>query len=124
MRRLTACKNADISKIKTIQMALSKEDRKLQKELTEFVNKLDPYNKHFENAKRNYVIIRPHDLGTIMTLRYGDDWRSKVSKSIASCAACKLNELKKIAIEMDSARKTLEQLAEKAKQKKQEEDDR
>lgn len=104
-------------------MALSKEDKKLQKELTEFVEKLEPYSKHFENAKRNYVIIRPHDLGHIMTLRYGDDWRSKVSKQIATCAACKLNELKKIAIEMDSARKTLEQLAEKAKMKQKKQED-
>lgn len=98
-------------------MALSKEDKKLKKELTEFVDKLEPYSKHFENAKRNYVIIRPHDLGAIMTLRYGEDWKSKVNKQVTTCAQCKLNELKKIAIEIDSAKKTLEQLAEKAKQK-------
>lgn len=98
-------------------MALSKEDKKLKKELSEFVDKLEPYSKHFANAMRNYVIIRPQDLGAILTLRYGEDWRSKVSKQVTTCAQCKLNELKKIAIEIDSAKRTLEQLAEKAKQK-------
>jgi phage anti-repressor protein len=96
---------------------LSKEDKALKKELTEFVEKFEPYSKHFANAMRNYVIIRPQDLGAILTLRYGSDWKSKVSKQVTTCAQCKLNELKKIAIEIDSSKRTLEQLAEKAKQK-------
>lgn len=96
---------------------LSKKEKALKKELTEFVEKFEPYSKHFANAMRNYVIIRPHDLGAILTLRYGEDWKSKVNKQVTTCAQCKLNEIKKIAIEIDGAKKTLEQLAEKAKQK-------
>ena len=95
-------------------MALTKEDIKLKKELTEQVNKLAAYEKYFEMSKRNYIIIRPQTLGELFTDRYGTDWRNQVSRQVTTCSTCKLREILKIAMEYDSMKKTLKQLEEKA----------
>lgn len=94
-------------------MALTKEDIKLKKELTEQVNKLSAYEKYFEMSKRNYIIIRPQTLGELFTARYGSEWRNQVSKQVTTCSTCKLREILKIAMEYDSMKKTLKQLEEK-----------
>ncbi len=101
---------------------MSKEDKQLLAELQEQVDKLAPFEKHFSNAKHNYMIIRPQDLGALLTARYGTDWRSKVNKQVTTCTSCKLNEIKKIAMEYDSMNATISQLLESKKNKKQEED--
>ena len=94
-------------------MALTKEDIKLKKELTEQISKLSAFEKYFEMVKRNYIIIRPQTLGELFTNRYGTDWRNQVSRQVTTCSSCKLREILKIAMEYDSMKKTLKQLEEK-----------
>lgn len=98
-----------------------KEDKALLKSLKEQVDKLSPFEKHFDNAKRNYLIMKPQTLGELLTARYGEDWRDKVSKQVTSCTSCKLKEVLKIGLEYDSMKKTIQQLEESAKKKKEEE---
>ena len=99
-------------------MALTKEDKALLKDLTEQVEKLAPFEKHFNNAKHNYMIIRPQDLGDLLTARYGLDWRNHVNKQVTTCTSRKLNEIKKISMEYDSMKATIAQLEEKNNTKK------
>ena len=96
---------------------MSKEDKQLLKELKEQVEKLTPFEKHFENAKHNYMIIRPQDLNSLLTARYGTDWKSFVKKQVMTCATCKLNEIKKIGMEYSSMKATIQQLEESDKKK-------
>lgn len=87
------------------------------KELREFVDKLAPFEKHFVNAERNFMIIRPQTLGELLTARYGSDWRSQVNKQVTTCTSCKLNEIKKIGLEFKSAKTNLAALEESIKNK-------
>lgn len=92
------------------------------KELREFVESLAPYEKHFNNAERNYMIIRPQELGGLLTARYGTDWRNKVNKQVTTCTSCKLNEIKKIGLEYKAAKNNLNTLEASAEESKKKED--
>lgn len=94
------------------------------KELREFVDKLAPFEKHFSNAERNFLIMRPQTLGELLTARYGSDWRSKVNKQVTTCSSCKLNEVKKIGLEYKSAKTNLAALEESIKKTKEKENDK
>lgn len=95
-------------------------------ELKDFVEKLAPFEKHFSNAERNFLIMRPQTLGELLTARYGSDWRSMVSRQVTTCSSCKLNEVKKIGLEYKSAKTnlaTLEESVNKAKEKENNKDE-
>ena len=101
-------------------MALTKEDKALLKDLQEQVEKLAPFEKHFDNAKHNYLIMKPQTLGELLTARYGVDWRNHVNKQVTTCTSCKLKEVNKIGMEYFSMKTTIAALEEKNKPKKKE----
>lgn len=46
-----------------------------------------------------YARISPSDMKELLKGVYGEDWQSKVKKTVMTCSGCKLTELQKIARE-------------------------
>ena len=87
-------------------------------DLTAFTEKLDKYEKYFSQAVHNYIRITPEDTRNVLEAYYGPDWRNKVKPSVLTCSTCKLNEIKKIAVEYYGAKKTISDIQAKEAEKK------
>ena len=97
---------------------MTKEDKKQLTELTEFTDKLSQFSKHFDTATHGYIRITPDDTRKLLETFHGPDWKNKVKASVLTCGTCKLNEIKKIAMEYYAALSTIQTIKENDKKRK------